>query len=232
MPELGPEERELLERAATPLYESIVDQGGIDADDPRISGRGADRESFALLQRLGLLTEEPGTGRWVALDPSTVQSRVVSPLTQEGVRLLGESSSWANSFAPLAQAWRRAPDTSQGPFTVLHATAIDPFIAGLVAECEEEMLTAQPQTGRSADSLAAAAKRDVFLDDDPSPEAVAAQFAAWLDAARARGAAIAIGHPREATLALLERELPRARAAGFELVPVSYLLERSESLPE
>ena len=69
-------------------------------------------------------------------------------------------------------------------------------------------------------------------DDDPSPEAVAAQFAAWLDAARARGAAIAIGHPREATLALLERELPRARAAGFELVPVSYLLERSESLPE
>jgi polysaccharide deacetylase 2 family uncharacterized protein YibQ len=78
----------------------------------------------------------------------------------------------------------------------------------------------------------AAAKRDVFLDDDPSPEAVAAQFAAWLDAARANGAAVAIGHPREATLALLERELPRVGAAGFELVPVSYLLERSESLPE
>lgn len=78
----------------------------------------------------------------------------------------------------------------------------------------------------------AAAKRDVFLDDDPSPEAVAAQFTAWIDAARANGAAIAIGHPREATLAVLERELPRARAAGFELVPVSYLLERSESLPE
>lgn len=78
----------------------------------------------------------------------------------------------------------------------------------------------------------AAAKRDVFLDDDPAPEAVAAQFAAWLDAARANGAAIAIGHPRAATLAVLERELPRARAAGFELVPVSFLLERSESLPE
>jgi polysaccharide deacetylase 2 family uncharacterized protein YibQ len=78
----------------------------------------------------------------------------------------------------------------------------------------------------------AAAKRDVFLDDEPSGAAIAAQFAAWLDAARAQGAAIAIGHPREPTLALLERELPRARAAGFELVPVSYLLERSESLPE
>jgi polysaccharide deacetylase 2 family uncharacterized protein YibQ len=78
----------------------------------------------------------------------------------------------------------------------------------------------------------AAAKRDVFLDDDPAEAAVAAQFAAWLDVARANGAAVAIGHPREATLAVLERELPRARAAGFELVPVSFLLERSESLPE
>lgn len=78
----------------------------------------------------------------------------------------------------------------------------------------------------------AAARRDVFLDDDPAPEAVAAQFAAWLDAARANGAAVAIGHPREATLAVLERELPGVRAAGFELVPVSFLLERSESLPE
>lgn len=163
MPELGPEERELFEHAATPLYESIVAQGGIDTSDPRIDGRGTDREAFALLQRLGLLTREPGKERWVALDPSTVQSRVVSPLTQEGVRLLGESSSWANAFAPLAQAWRRAPDTSQGPFTILHSGAIDPFIAGLVAECEEEMLTAQPQAGRNAASLAAAAKRDVEM---------------------------------------------------------------------
>jgi polysaccharide deacetylase 2 family uncharacterized protein YibQ len=77
-----------------------------------------------------------------------------------------------------------------------------------------------------------ATRRDVFLDDDPAEAAVAAQFAAWLEAARTQGAAVAIGHPREATLAVLERELPRARAAGFELVPVSFLLERSESLPE
>jgi hypothetical protein len=163
VPELGPEERALFERAATPLYESIVAQGGIDAQDPRISSAGPERDAFELLQQLGLLTQEPGKERYVALDPSTVQSRVVSPLTQEGSRLLSESSSWANAFAPLAQAWRRAPDTSQGPFTVLHAGAIDPFIAGLVAECEEEMLTAQPQTGRDAPTLAAAATRDVEM---------------------------------------------------------------------
>ncbi len=163
MPELGPDDREIFERSATPLYESIVDQGGIDARDPRIVGRGPDRVGFDLLLRIGLLTQEPGKDRFVALDPSTVQSRVVSPLTQEGSRLLHESSSWANAFTPLAQAWRRSPDTSQGPFTILHAAAIDPFIAGLVAECEEEMLTAQPQAGRDAATLAAAAKRDTEM---------------------------------------------------------------------
>ena len=163
MSELGPEDRELFERAATPLYEDIVAAGGIDTHDARIARRGPDRAAFDLLRRLGLLTEEPGKARFVALDPSTVQSRVVSPLTQEGARLLEESSGWANAFAPLAQSWRRAPDTSQGPFTILHASAIDPFIAGLVAECEEEMLTAQPQTGRDAATLAAAAKRDTAM---------------------------------------------------------------------
>ncbi len=163
MPELGPEDRELFEHVATPLYEDIVVAGGIDTSDPRLAPRGPDRAAFDLLLRIGLLTQEPGKERYVALDPSTVQSRVVSPLTQEGSRLLHESSSWAQAFAPLAQSWRRSPDTSQGPFTILHASAIDPFIAGLVAECEEEMLTAQPQTGRDPATLAAAAERDTAM---------------------------------------------------------------------
>jgi polysaccharide deacetylase 2 family uncharacterized protein YibQ len=77
-----------------------------------------------------------------------------------------------------------------------------------------------------------AARRDVFLDDDPDAEKVAAEFARLLELARQRGAAIAIGHPRPATFEVLEREVPRARAAGFEFVPVSYLLERTEALPE
>lgn len=77
-----------------------------------------------------------------------------------------------------------------------------------------------------------ATRRDVFLDDDPAPEAVRAQLERLLGLARERGAAVAIGHPREATLAVLEQEIPRARAAGIEFVPVSYLLERSETLPE
>ncbi len=77
-----------------------------------------------------------------------------------------------------------------------------------------------------------ATRRDVFLDSDPSAAAVAGEFERLLDLARQRGAAVAIGHPHAATLELLEREIPRARAAGIEFVPVSYLLERSELLPE
>ncbi len=78
----------------------------------------------------------------------------------------------------------------------------------------------------------AAANRDLFLDDDAEQSAIAAQFAKLLALARERGAAIAIGHPRPATLAVLAEEIPRAVAEGFEFVPVSYLLERSEELPE
>ena len=77
-------------------------------------------------------------------------------------------------------------------------------------------------------------ERDIvlFLDDDAEQSAIAAQFAKLLALARERGAAIAIGHPRPATLAVLAEEIPRAVAEGFEFVPVSYLLERSEELPE
>ncbi len=70
------------------------------------------------------------------------------------------------------------------------------------------------------------AERQVFLDADPAADAVAEQFHRLLDVARTRGAALAIGHPREVTFATLEREIPKALAAGFEFVPASYLLER------
>jgi len=77
-----------------------------------------------------------------------------------------------------------------------------------------------------------AANRDLFLDDETERGAVAAQFAKLLALARERGAAIAIGHPHPATLGVLAEEIPRAVAEGIEFVPVSYLLERSEELPE
>ena len=72
-----------------------------------------------------------------------------------------------------------------------------------------------------------AAERQVFLDGEATPEAIHEQFQRLLAVARTKGAAIAIGHPHPETLAALVREIPKARAEGFEFVPVSYLLTRS-----
>ena len=69
-----------------------------------------------------------------------------------------------------------------------------------------------------------ARKRDVFLDPDRSTETVQREFERLKLIARKHGSAIAIGHPYEATLELLERELPKLADEGFELVPISKLI--------
>ncbi len=75
-------------------------------------------------------------------------------------------------------------------------------------------------------------ERQVFLDSDPVSDAVEEQFDRLLSVARRRGAALAIGHPHGATLEVLERRIPEAVAAGFEFVPVSFLLDRAAAPPE
>jgi polysaccharide deacetylase 2 family uncharacterized protein YibQ len=70
-----------------------------------------------------------------------------------------------------------------------------------------------------------AVRRDVFLDGDPAREAIEREWRRLVDRARERGVAIAIGHPRAATLDLLERELPRLKDQGIVLVPPSALLD-------
>jgi hypothetical protein len=69
-----------------------------------------------------------------------------------------------------------------------------------------------------------AMKRDVFLDPDRSAATLQREFKRLKALATKRGSAIAIGHPYEATLAMLEYELPRLAAQGFELVAVSELV--------
>jgi polysaccharide deacetylase 2 family uncharacterized protein YibQ len=70
-----------------------------------------------------------------------------------------------------------------------------------------------------------ARKRDVFLDPDRAPETVAREFARMKRLADKRGSVIAIGHPYAATLELLERELPKLAAEGYELVTISELVQ-------
>jgi len=70
-----------------------------------------------------------------------------------------------------------------------------------------------------------AVRRDVFLDPDKSPETVARQFERMKVLARKRGFVVAIGHPYEATLELLEKELPKLSGEGIELVRISELVK-------
>ncbi len=69
-----------------------------------------------------------------------------------------------------------------------------------------------------------AVRRDVFLDPDRSPETVARQFERMKRIAKKRGFVVAIGHPYESTLALLEKELPKLGEQGIELVTISELV--------
>ncbi|MGB9428419.1 MAG: divergent polysaccharide deacetylase family protein [Gammaproteobacteria bacterium] len=76
-----------------------------------------------------------------------------------------------------------------------------------------------------------AARRDVFLDDVNTEQAVQYQFNRLLEIARKKGFALAIGHPRPATLAVLNTELPKLPAQGIELVPVSAIVKLQQQHP-
>lgn len=68
-------------------------------------------------------------------------------------------------------------------------------------------------------------RRDVFLDNEQTPAAIARQFRLLLALARRRGSAVAIGHPHPATLAFLEQRLPALAAQGVRLLPVSRVIQ-------
>ncbi|QIG45033.1 LuxR family transcriptional regulator [Nocardioides anomalus] len=164
MPGYGAEERALFEDDATKLYEEICQRGGVAVSDYRIAEGGELRAAFDLLVEMGLVVHDSEQEAWVPEDPTTVQSRIVSPLSQQAAKLLAESSQWSSAFSQLTQAWRRAPQSSsRGPFTYLRDSAIDSFLEQIVAECEEETLTAQPQAGRDPRFLAMAALRDTEM---------------------------------------------------------------------
>ena len=66
--------------------------------------------------------------------------------------------------------------------------------------------------------------RDVFLDNVASVDAVLAQLEQLEAIGRQRGAAIAIGHPRDTTIQALDRWLSSLEKRRLALVPVTALL--------
>ena len=72
-----------------------------------------------------------------------------------------------------------------------------------------------------AQEMGVASRRNAaFLDLRENERAVGAELKALAVRARLEGTAVAIGHAKETTLAVLERELPELAAEGFVFVKV------------
>ena len=65
------------------------------------------------------------------------------------------------------------------------------------------------------------ASRDVFLDHEETPDFTRAALRKTEEIAARNGTAIAIGHPKPVTLAVLAEWIPEAQKRGFVLIPIS-----------
>lgn len=72
-------------------------------------------------------------------------------------------------------------------------------------------------------------KRDVFLDHDPSPEAIALAFERAIQLAKSRGHAVLLAHPYPSTLTYLESVLPGLAEKNIVLATASTLIEEASS---
>ncbi len=70
--------------------------------------------------------------------------------------------------------------------------------------------------------------RDVFIDHLPNAEFISGGLAKTERVARTHGTAIAIGHPYDATIDALEAWLPTLSAKGFDLVPITAVMEERD----
>ena len=137
--EYGAAHRRLLQTDAGDLYQKIVLEGSIAADDARIIDAGTEHEAFTFLVDLGLLALDTPTGSYLPVDPATVQSRVVSPMGQRAAELLAESTDWANTFAELGLAYRR---TAPGELPIVELRGlpnINRFLTAAVGDAEFEL---------------------------------------------------------------------------------------------
>ena len=76
------------------------------------------------------------------------------------------------------------------------------------------------------------AVRNIFLDHDPKLESIKKQLAKLERIAQKKGYAVAIGHPREATIEALSQWLPILAEKGVVLVPISAIIARREGIPQ
>jgi sugar-specific transcriptional regulator TrmB len=158
----GPEQRKLLETTARRVYVMAATEGHLGGDDARFRPGGELRVALELLLDIGLLTTDDDGAHYLPVDPSTVQPRIVVPMTRQGADLLSESAEWAETFAALGQTYRSATSSHLASVMEVRGLAqIDNYLQALVSDARNEILAAQPYGRRPADELAAAEDRDL-----------------------------------------------------------------------
>jgi polysaccharide deacetylase 2 family uncharacterized protein YibQ len=69
-------------------------------------------------------------------------------------------------------------------------------------------------------------KRDVFLDNINTREAIIKQIMSLAQRTRHKGYAVAIGHDRHLTMQVLEEQIPWLESQGFQIVSIKDLLKK------
>lgn len=163
----------------------------------------------------GQMPDEPGR---LALDMTRMQFAQVFAEDLESVPHVAGVNSHRGSLVtrhPGHMAWLMEEIKSRGDLYFVDSyTTVDSVALQLARE-----------TG------VAAVRRDVFLDPDHAPGTLEREFRRLKKLARQHGFALAIGHPYAETLGLLERELPRLSADGFELVSIGHYIDLQQKLP-
>ncbi|CAA9340543.1 MAG: Putative regulatory protein [uncultured Nocardioidaceae bacterium] len=158
----GPEQRRLLDTVAAELYGQIADLGWVAESDPLLSGADEAKTARDLLVDMGLLAHDQEQARFYPVDPAYVQAQVVVPLGTRGTELLAESARWADTFSSLARTYRQSSQLKGQPLVELDGPArINTFIQAALADCREELLTAQPHGRRPQKVLKEAVDRDL-----------------------------------------------------------------------
>jgi polysaccharide deacetylase 2 family uncharacterized protein YibQ len=132
----------------------------------------------------------------------------------------------ASDLAELPQA--RGVNNHEGSLATQDARVMGD-IADVLAQDGRYFIDSRTSSASVGESVAhergvLTASRSVFLDNVDSQPAVEARLLEAISDARATGSAIAIGHPRPATLAAVRAVAPRAAADGVELTLASALV--------
>lgn len=69
-------------------------------------------------------------------------------------------------------------------------------------------------------------RRDIFLDNDSDPLLIGRQIDKMVQMAARRGSVVGIGHGRLATLQMLQTEIPRLKADGYQFVFASRIVRK------